>query len=190
MFGLERTKVQVDSHIEPSANAQTAMRSPYFMKKKILCQVWSNDLGMFKIVATKKVSYGSVDFTINTGRRTKRRFQIRYDELKQGKKMFIYDVAFDNALGTLAFHEYKEKVDSKQAETMLQDGAVDFFIAKGGIPLFYLLIMMIGMVVCAGALAIIAPQYVQAVNDNNALVKQVQSLSATITQLHNTVTGH
>lgn len=173
--------------IKPSANAIMAQNSPYFMKKKILCQVWSNDGGIDKIIASRKVSYGSTDFTINTGRKTRRRFQIQYDPkigaLKQGKKFFIYDTYFDNSLGSCSFHEYKEKVDSKQAETMLQDGAVDFFIAKGGIPMIYLLFAIIGMAICGGALGLIAPQYIQVYQLEQAQEKQITQLSQTIFNL-------
>ena len=182
--------------VEPSDNSKYAMSSPHYGKKKILCQVWHHDeQNIPHLIASKKVGFGEPDFTVQIGgkgflsKKHKRRFMIVYDPkiggLKQGKKGFIYDVNFEHANEPLSFHKFKEAkmVDSKQADTMLQDGAVDFFIAKGGIPMMYLLFAMIGMIVMGGGLAVIAEQYIPLSQQYDQLMKYAQSDDAKIASL-------
>lgn len=191
----------LESPIEPSENATLAKNSPYFQKKKIQCNVWSNEGDVPVLLATTKVGYGETSFSIPIGgkgffkKKHYRDFTIIYDPkvgaLKQGKDGFIYDTDFKYSQAGLAFHQFKESkmVDSKHAETMLIDGAIKFFIAKGGIPMWYLLICVIGMVVMGGALGLVAPQYIQLTQGYDQLVKayqadqtQIQNLQAQLKQ--------
>jgi len=165
--------------------------SQNFTKRKILCQVWATLNGRdTMIIKPKKVKYGSKYFKVKIAGKM-HRFKIIYDSkvgaMKQGNRYFVYDVHFNNALGALSFHEYTEKVDSRHADTMAVDDAVNFFINKGGMPFWWLLIAILGMVVCAGGLGIIAPQYAQQSDLVQQLIKQHNTDQASLQTLEQQV---
>lgn len=168
---------------------------PQTARGKILLQVWHVDIQAKTRpyrVAKKWFKYGKKYVTLRIAG-LERKYQIDYHDVgafKQSGKHYVYDVDFTNAIGALSFYPYPKEVDSRQAEIMLQDGAVDSYIKKGGIPLYYMLIAMVGIIVVAGALAFILPDYLgtrdlaeKMIAENNNLRNSNQQLVRQVGEL-------
>jgi len=129
--------------------------------KKILCEVWllGKDGHRDKILGSKFVKAGKKEFQLNIGG-VPMRFKINYDELKEHKKFLLYQVDLMNTVGAIRYYPYeKEKAYPNQVAIMLADFAVRTFHKKGGMPFWYLLIPVLGMMALGIALATIAPDY-------------------------------
>lgn len=122
--------------------------------KKLKVKIWSNngEHETPRVLHTAKTKYGQPHVTWRA-KGGKRMYQIDYEHkgaIKQDGKSLIYDTVFDNAVGALTFYEHDEDIDSGQAYTMFLNSAVNMYVKKGGIPLIYLIVAMIGMVVAIG----------------------------------------
>lgn len=133
--------------------------------KKLRVKVWSNngENETPRVLTTLKTKYGQPAVTWRA-KGGKRMYQIDYEHkgaIKQEGKTLVYDTVFDNAVGALTFYEHDEDIDSGQAYTMFLNSAVNMYVKKGGIPLLYLIIAMIGMVVMVGILGYVSINYKQ-----------------------------
>lgn len=153
---------------------------------KIEVRLWStrDGKGRDKIVKKKKIPFGKKYVSFKPTRKSETRFyQINYDELKEDKKFYIYDTDVLNSLGALAFHKYPERVDSVNSQKMLVDTAVDMYVKKGGIPLWYLLIAMIGIIVLAVAVLVVVQYYLPFESAYNDALRQNAIKDTTIRNL-------
>jgi len=153
---------------------------PELKGKKLYCRVWSDtgENGTPQVLARKTLKYGTPEFHVKIGGKD-RVYKINYISrgiIKQDSKKLIYDVHFLNTVGGLSFHEFPEDMDSEEAYTVFKNNAVNMYVKKGGIPMWYLLIAM--GVALVGFIAIIAvvPSALQAQDE-------VKQLDALVTQL-------
>ena len=155
---------------------------------KIIVQVWllRYGKGRDRLVAQKKVPMGTEyveitpkGFGLFIHRKSdKRRYQINYQDLKETPKGYLYMTDVTNTLGALSFGEYPKHVDSRREQKLIVDNNVRMYVEKGGIPLLYLLIAMMGMVVGMGVSAFFGIQYFQIQDMNTQLDTLVTNLKA------------
>lgn len=139
--------------------------------KKILCRVWNRE--MTEVLARRIVKYGTPYFNVKIGD-TKRKFKINYDveaTIKRDGKVYTYDTNFDNTIGAMRFYSYSEHevIASDEAYTVFEDNAVKMYVAKGGIPMLYLLIAMIMTGAMAFAIILTVPDGLQAQEQRDLL---------------------
>lgn len=153
---------------------------PHLKGKKIICRVWSDDgkNGMPVVVARKKVKFGTFKFEVR-GLGNPRYYKINYPTLKQDGKNFIYDVHFNDAVGSLSFHRFPEEMPSDEAYNIFEYNAVNAYVKKGGIPLYYLLIAMGVAMIAFMAIIFVIPPALQAQEAMKDLDAQVSQLKAT-----------
>lgn len=160
---------------------------PHLKGKKIICRVWSDDgkNGMPVVVARKKVKFGTFKFEVR-GLGNPRYYKINYPTLKQDGKNFVYDTHFSDAIGALTFHRFPEEMPSDEAYNIFEYNAVNAYVKKGGIPLYYLLIAMgVAMVAFLAIIFVIPPalQAQEAMKDLDAQVTiKNQQLNALATE--------
>lgn len=145
-----------------------------------------------KILGHKKVRIGEKTFSMWRGKR-QRTWKIDYEQLIEGTKSYLYFVELEKAVSPLSFYEYPaekygDELDSRNAELMLYDGAVEVFQGRKGIPLLYLLIMGIGLVVGMVAVVVILQMYLAEARQGDALELQVKALKDQLAILQGTVT--
>lgn len=133
-----------------------------------------------KILGKKKVKIGEKTFSMWRGKR-QRTWKIDYEQLIEGTKSYLYFVELEKAVSPLSFYEYPaekygDELDSRNAELMLYDGAVEVFQGRKGIPLLYLLIMGIGLVIGMVAVVVILQMYLSEARQGDALELQVTNL--------------
>lgn len=167
--------------------------APDLMGKKLVCKVWDSDgsTGVPRRLAKKTVKYGAPSFTAKIGG-VKRLFQINYEDfgaIKQEGNFFVYDTTFDNTTGSLAFHEFPEEMDSSQAFTVFLNTAVKMYVAKGGIPLHYLIIAVFGALFIAGACAYLGVEVSKLNQQHQVDINDLTTASQTIRNLRTQVTG-
>jgi hypothetical protein len=133
-----------------------------------------------KILGRRKVKIGEKTFSMFRGKR-QRTWKIDYDQLIEGTKSYLYFVELEKAISPLSFYEYPaekygDELDSRNAELMLYDGAVEVFQGRKGIPLLYLLIMGIGLVIGMVAVVVILQMYLGEARLADNLELQVKNL--------------
>ena len=133
-----------------------------------------------KILAKKKVRIGVKTFSMWRGQR-QRTWKIDYEQLIEGTKSYLYFVEMEKAVSPLSFYQYPSEkygddLDSRNAELMLYDGAVEVFQGRKGIPLLYLLILGIGLVIGMVAVVVILQMYLGEARQGDVLEAQVTSL--------------
>lgn len=136
-------------------------------RSKIRVELWDCSANPPAFIVAKETKYGNTSIRIKLGK-TLKRYRISYIDpqgrptMKPYGKKWLYQIDISNSVGIIQYFKYdKEKVIPKEAESMLSDGFDDVFIKKGGIPIWYVLIGIIGTVICAVAMAYFATQYVQ-----------------------------
>lgn len=133
-----------------------------------------------KILGKRKVKIGEKTFSMWRGKR-ERTWKIDYEQLIEGTKSYLYFVELEKAVSPLSFYQYPaekygDDLDSRNAELMLYDGAVEVFQGRKGIPLLYLLIMGIGLVIGMVAVVVILQMYLGEARQGDALELQVKQL--------------
>src|SRR5574341_214589 len=160
-----------------NADSSEQVLEPSFKGKKLICRVWDNPKDPY-CMAKKKVTYGSPYFKAKIGGKD-RLYKINYNTegcIKQDGKQLIYDTTFKNTTGALRFFEYPEDMDSEEAYTALENNAVNMYVKKGGIPMWYLLIAFAVAGVGFVALIAIVPSALQAQDEVKQLDLQVTQL--------------
>lgn len=165
-----------------------------FKGRKIICRVWSdtgeNNTPM--VLAKKKIKYGQPDFSVKIGGKS-RMYRMNYRTkglIKQEGKILYYDTHFANAVGGLAFYEFKEDIDSEEAYTVFKNNAVNMYVKKGGIPAVLLYIAFIGMIILAVALAYVSPTAIAMQQNTEELDAQVTILKQQNAILQQKLTGN
>lgn len=146
-----------------------------------------------KILGRKKVKIGEKTFSMWRGKR-QRTWKIDYEQLIEGTKSYLYFVELEKAVSPLSFYEYPaekygDELDSRNAELMLYDGAVEVFQGRKGIPLIFLLIMGIGLVIGIVAVVVILQMYLAEARQADTFELQAKQLRDQLTILQGTVTG-
>ncbi len=146
-----------------------------------------------KILGRKKVKIGEKTFSMWRGKR-QRTWKIDYEQLIEGTKSYLYFVELEKAVSPLSFYEYAaekygDELDSRNAELMLYDGAVEVFQGRKGIPLIFLLIMGIGLVIGIVAVVVILQMYLAEARQADTFELQAKQLRDQLTILQGTVTG-
>lgn len=146
-----------------------------------------------KILGRKKVKIGEKTFSMWRGKR-QRTWKIDYEQLIEGTKSYLYFVELEKAVSPLSFYEYPaekygDELDSRNAELMLYDGAVEVFQGRKGIPLIFLLIMGIGLVIGIVAVVVILQMYLAEARQADTFELQAKQLREQLTILQGTVTG-
>ena len=147
----------------------------HFRKGIIMCNVWllGKNGARDKFIGSQKRRVGKRDFVVKG-----KRYWINYDELKEGKKNYIFDCDVTNSIGTLSFHDLSDrKVVPNQADNMLVDGVVRLMMAKGGIPAMYLLVAMIMVTIAVVGLVYFMSQYQTLVDQNGRLTASNKALT-------------
>ena len=147
----------------------------HFRKGIIMCNVWllGKNGARDKFIGSQKRRVGKRDFVVKG-----KRYWINYDELKEGKKNYIFDCDVTNSIGTLSFHDLSDrKVVPNQADNMLVDGVVRLMMAKGGIPAMYLLVAMIMVTIAVVGLVYFMSQYQTLVDQNGKLTASNKALT-------------
>lgn len=133
-----------------------------------------------KIIGKRKVKLGQKTFSMFRGKR-QRTWKIDYEQLIEGTKSYLYFVELEKAVSPLSFYSYPaekygDELDSRNAELMLYDGAVEVFQGRKGIPMLYLLIMAIGLVIGMVAVVVILQMYLGEARQADNFEAQVKSL--------------
>lgn len=144
-----------------------------------------------KILGKRKVKIGEKTFSMFRGKR-QRTWKIDYEQLIEGTKSYLYFVELEKAVSPLSFYEYPaekygDELDSRNAELMLYDGAVEVFQGRKGIPLLYLLILGIGLVVGMVAVVVILQMYLGEARAGDALELANKQLREQLAVLQGTI---
>lgn len=144
---------------------------------KLRCEVWDTHANPPRFIKAVTKKYGDIKFRVKLGK-FRREYRIVY--VKDGKslvkdmgKYFLYQTDVHNAVGAISFYPYEaEKVNPVEADAMLEEGLAEVFIRKGGMPFWYLLVVLIPLAIAVVALVYFVTQSTQ----NHDLAQQAVNL--------------
>jgi len=164
---------------------------PEYKNKKLIVKIWSDtgENGTPQVLFKRTVKYGTPFVTAKIAGKD-RLFKINYRTkgvIKQDGKKLYTDIHFLNAVGSLAFYEFKEDMDSEEAYTIFKNNAVNMYVKKGGISPMTLYIC-IGAICAMGiGYAIVSPYIIQSIQQHEVDIKDLTSASAKIQALRDQV---